>query len=316
MQDKTPPKVSVCVLTFNHGEMLRECLESIVNQKTSFHFEVLVGDDASTDNETKNIVKSYANAYPEIIVPIIREKNLGPSDNYFDLLRRSKGKYFAHMDGDDIMLPGKLERQVKILDEHPDVYIVAHSVIEIGNSLVAREINPDDGVDYFGADHLLRKGCFFVHSSKMYRRDRVKTWESIDFVVDYHLHLEHSAGGKIAYIKDVLGCYRHHAAGISKQVRFKKIIQDAYDRAFLVAIDLGFEPSLVNYGRIRHRQAVALTALASGDFDVFQAYSRISSYEKPYASPRQIFVSYLGRMPMVARFLMLIRRGIPHRNYG
>lgn len=305
MQVEATPKVSVCVVTYNHGEMLRECLESIVRQKTSFHFEVLVGDDASTDNETKNIVDLYAKDYPEIVVPILRERNVGPSENYFDLLRRSKGKYIAHMDGDDTMLPEKLERQAKILDDHPGVYVVAHSVIEIGKFIVPKKINPDTGADFYKAEHLLKKGCFFVHSSKMYRRNRVKIWGSTEFIVDYYLHLEHSAGGMIAYINDVLGCYRHHAAGISKQERFRKIIEDAYERAFLLAIELGFDSSLVNYGRIRHRQAVALSALREGNFDSFSEYCRINPWERRDASLRQVVISEARYFPSIARVILL-----------
>ena len=306
MQIEILPKVSVCVVTYNHGKMLEECLDSIIKQKTSFSFEVIIGDDASTDNQNKFIIERYAKEYPELITPVIREVNIGASNNYFDLVKRTKGKYIAHIDGDDIMLPGKLEKRAALLDKHPEAFVTAHDVIEINNAVAAPKSNSDTGIEFFEAKTLLSRGCFFVHSSKMYRRDQIKTWESKEPVVDYYLHLEHSIGGIIAYIKEPLGGYRNHPGGISKQPKFKKIINDAYERAFFYAVELGFDSALVNYGYIRYRQAEALSALKKGDIEFFSEYSKIERHRKHGASIRQILISWLGNMPPIAKLLQII----------
>jgi|GEM_PF-6873929 glycosyltransferase involved in cell wall biosynthesis len=85
------PKVSVTVVTYNHGNWPAQCLESIVTQKTDFPFEVIVGDDASTDGRTVEVLREYASKYPEVIVPIFREKMLGQQQITLTLLRVQGG---------------------------------------------------------------------------------------------------------------------------------------------------------------------------------------------------------------------------------
>ena len=77
------PKVSVCVVAYNHECFLRDCLESIVNQAVDFEFEVLVGDDASTD-ETREIIQDFVHRYPNIVVGIYHKVNVGSTNNYID----------------------------------------------------------------------------------------------------------------------------------------------------------------------------------------------------------------------------------------
>ena len=69
-------KVSVCVITFNHKHYIKRCLDSILNQEVKFDFEVIIGDDCSTDG-TRNIVQEYAKNYPEIIKLRLQGQNSG-----------------------------------------------------------------------------------------------------------------------------------------------------------------------------------------------------------------------------------------------
>ncbi len=113
-------KVSVIIATYNQEKYIAHTLESVVNQETDFKYEVIVGEDCSTDG-TAQIVKEYAEKYPELIIPIIREKNLGMSGNMFDLLSRIKGEYVAIIEGDDYWIDNrKLQKQVEFMDAHPD----------------------------------------------------------------------------------------------------------------------------------------------------------------------------------------------------
>lgn len=66
--------VSVYCLAYNHEKYIKDCLEGFVKQKTNFKYEVIVHDDASTDN-TANIIKEYADKYPDIIKPILQKEN-------------------------------------------------------------------------------------------------------------------------------------------------------------------------------------------------------------------------------------------------
>jgi len=97
--------VSVTVMAYNFERVIGPCLDSIIEQKTNFNFEILVGVDASSD-DTRGVINAYFEKYPKLIKPIFWEKNVGAKINHRELITRAKGKYIAHMDGDDLMLPG------------------------------------------------------------------------------------------------------------------------------------------------------------------------------------------------------------------
>src|SRR5690606_14855355 len=100
--------VSVCIVTYNHVDYIRECIESVLNQKLSFQYEILIGDDDSTDG-TREICMQYAKQYPEKIKLFLhkRENNIliegRPSGrfNFIYNLYSARGKYIAFCEGDD-----------------------------------------------------------------------------------------------------------------------------------------------------------------------------------------------------------------------
>lgn len=94
------PSVSVLVLTYNQADCLGRALESVLTQRTTFGYEVIIADDCSSDN-TVEVAQAYAARYPGRVTVIRREKNLGVVDNYFDALSRCKGEFIADCAGDD-----------------------------------------------------------------------------------------------------------------------------------------------------------------------------------------------------------------------
>lgn len=116
-------KVSVIVLTYNQEQSIARTLESILSQQVTFDYEILIGDDCSTD-QTSTICEAYAKRESKIRY-IRHPKNLGVADNYFELLLQAQGEYIADCAGDDYwILPNKLQHQVEILDTHPSVSLV------------------------------------------------------------------------------------------------------------------------------------------------------------------------------------------------
>lgn len=117
--------VSVGVITFNHEKYIAQALESVMMQKTRFKFEVIVGEDCSTDN-TRAIVRKYECRYPEIIKPIYQAKNVGALRNLFEFtFPQCKGKFLAYLEGDDYWTdPYKLQRQVDFLEANPDYGLI------------------------------------------------------------------------------------------------------------------------------------------------------------------------------------------------
>ena len=139
-------KVSVVIATYNQEKYIRHTLESVVSQKINFEIEVLVGDDCSTDG-TAAIVREFAEKYPDIIVPFIREKNLGMGGNIADLVFRTSGEYVAFIEGDDYWIDNhKLQKQVDFLDSHPD-YVACFGLCQIVDE---NEVRQPDREQYSG----------------------------------------------------------------------------------------------------------------------------------------------------------------------
>ena len=121
--------VSICCLTYNHEPYIKQCLEGFIEQETDFEFEVLIHDDASTDNTT-NIIREYEKRYPNMIKPIYQRENqfskgIKPTVNYN--FPRAQGKYIAMCEGDDYWTdPLKLQKQVDILEHNLDCIACHH----------------------------------------------------------------------------------------------------------------------------------------------------------------------------------------------
>jgi glycosyltransferase involved in cell wall biosynthesis len=112
--------LSIGVLTYNHVFFIRQCLESILTQRVSFDYEIVVGDDASTDG-TKEILQQYQRNYPDKFVLLLGDDNQGISANYKRVLQNCHGKYIALCEGDDYWTAkDKLQKQVDFLESHPE----------------------------------------------------------------------------------------------------------------------------------------------------------------------------------------------------
>jgi glycosyltransferase involved in cell wall biosynthesis len=119
------PMVSVWMITYNHELYLKRALESVFSQKLNFDFEVVVGDDCSSD-DTRSILKSFENNYPDIIKAVYNQLNEGAYDNAHNkTMPLCIGKYVAVLEGDDYWIdPNKLQKQVDFLEKNPDYGMV------------------------------------------------------------------------------------------------------------------------------------------------------------------------------------------------
>lgn len=122
------PLLSVIFITYNHEKYVEKALRSVLEQKTDFPFEVVVGEDHSTDH-TREIVTRIAEEYPEQVRLLFREKNLGrPTLNVYETTMECRGEYLAYLEGDDYWSdPLKLQKQVDFLRANPAYIGVTHS---------------------------------------------------------------------------------------------------------------------------------------------------------------------------------------------
>lgn len=126
--------LSIYVATYNHEKYIVEALDSILMQKTQYRYEVLVGEDASTDN-TRSVLKEYEKKHPGRFHILYREANMSKSDvsNIADLINRCKGKYVIALEGDDFWTDEyKIEKQITFLENHPEYFAVAHNCVVVG----------------------------------------------------------------------------------------------------------------------------------------------------------------------------------------
>ena len=113
-------EVTVTIITYCHEKYIRQCLDSVFAQETSFSFEVIVAEDASPDN-TRQILLEYKEKYGDQLVLILHDQNLGPSGNSASIRPYIRGKYVAIVEGDDCWTDNrKLQKQYDILEKHPE----------------------------------------------------------------------------------------------------------------------------------------------------------------------------------------------------
>lgn len=122
-------EVSIICVTYNHKKYIHQCLDNMLNQKTNFKYEIIVHDDASTDGTTE-IVKEYAEQYPNIVKLILQKKNQYSCGKWITelALPKAKGKYLAFCDGDDYWCDeSKLQKQFDYMEAHGDCSICFHN---------------------------------------------------------------------------------------------------------------------------------------------------------------------------------------------
>lgn len=221
------PKVSVCVVTYNQEAYVRQCLQSTVDQIANFEFEIIVGDDCSTD-QTRQVILEFQDRYPDLIKPLFQAKNLGAVRNYFATHTEALGDYIAHLDGDDYFLPGKLQKQADFLDLNPEFNIVWHRVrYEFQDGQLRDDnIHFDKIRNGFGRAELIKFSFLANHSSKMYRACQRQYCNQIENTLDYFLNIEHLQAGRAGYVSDeILGVYRY-GLGVSSSpnLRFRRYL--------------------------------------------------------------------------------------------
>lgn len=215
--------VSVICNAYNHENYIRDALESFLMQKTTFAFEVLVHDDASTD-KTAEIIREYEKKHPDIIKPIYQTENQYSKQVPISLryqFPRVKGKYIAFCEGDDYWIdPYKLQKQYEALELHPEVDICAHRAIcfheQTKESL--REIAPAEENCILSVEKVIDGGKGYVYvatNSLMYRKelnDNIPNFRMF-LRLDYTLQIHGSLRGGMLYLNDTMSAYRYMATG-------------------------------------------------------------------------------------------------------
>lgn len=137
--------VSVYMMTYYHEKYVRQAIESVLSQKTHYKFELVISDDFSQDG-TREILKEYAEKYPDIIRINLNERNEGIPANIYKVRSMCRGRYITNLSGDDYWInDNKIEAEASFLDEHPQ-YVAAFCGIELrmNDETVPYDVVPHD----------------------------------------------------------------------------------------------------------------------------------------------------------------------------
>ncbi len=216
--------VSVICNTFNHGEYIKDALEGFIMQKTTFPFEVLIHDDASTDN-TAEIIREYEEKHPDIIKAVYQTENQYSKGVIISAKfqhPRAKGRYIALCEGDDYWTdPYKLQKQFDALEKHPEIDMCVHAAyrVDATTGKICGEMAPKnkDEETIIPVEQVILEGgnSYIPTASILYRksmRENVPEFRK-KLSIDYTLQINGALRGGILYIGEFMSAYRIGVSG-------------------------------------------------------------------------------------------------------
>jgi glycosyltransferase involved in cell wall biosynthesis len=210
-----PMLVSISCATYNHEKYISKAVDGFLKQETDFPFEIIIGEDKSTD-ETLKILKKYQEKYPNIVKLIQWPENVGAKKNWATILQTCTGKYIANCEGDDYWTdPNKLQLQVDAMEQLPSCNISFHPAQQFNedtNMFQDISVHSDSNKLFSCSEIILGDGNFCPSSSLVFKKqllDNFPDWFHTAPVGDYFLQILGSLEGGALYIHKNMSVYRH-----------------------------------------------------------------------------------------------------------
>ena len=221
---KDNPLITVSLLTYNHGKYIQQAIESVLSQKTQFSFEILLGDDNSTD-ETAEIIAKYQKTYPETVRIARSIENLGQHTgngrlNYIRNIYNARGKYLALLEGDDYWSDNsKLQLQVELLESNDELSAATHdSDVLYEDTGVQKPWRDFKDQLEFQMEDLISVQCPFHTSSFVCRTKNLVDLPRLFLQVhsaDFPMFMFAAKLGRIARVPRTMSVYRKNEGGIT-----------------------------------------------------------------------------------------------------
>ncbi|QNA44986.1 FkbM family methyltransferase [Lacibacter sediminis] len=208
------PLLTVCLITYNHKQFIRQAIEGVLKQQVDFSFQLLIADDYSTDG-TRDILVAYQQKHPDFIHLILQEKNVGPAQNWIDLITRPQSKYIAYFEGDDYWIdPLKLQKQVTFLEANEEYSFTFHQALRISEHSSEYDVYPVTDIRSFEA-HTFFKMTTIPMASLVYRTNVPLTIRMNHRHGDFMMLCSLLTHGKAYFFNEVMSVYRVHTGGVS-----------------------------------------------------------------------------------------------------
>ncbi len=225
-------EISVCVITYNQEKYVSKCINSILNQDIDVPFEIIIGDDCSTD-QTRNILLNLEKVNPEKIRLVFHESNVGATKNIHIIRAKARGRYIFHCDGDDWYYPNKLSVQYGFMDQNQQYFVCWSSCDnynECGNTIIGNQYHGNNLE--ITLEDILAFGSWGIHSSLMFRRTAASVnIGSTSDLYDFDISIRLLELGRGVLLGDKLLAYRSNSHGsatrhlISNRLNHQRIHQ-------------------------------------------------------------------------------------------
>lgn len=219
------PTISVVVLTYNQESTIARTLDSILAQKTDYPFEIIIGEDASPNDNTRRVCEEYVTKYPSVIRLLPKADNKGLLINYRDCLAECRGKYIAVCAGDDWWHnPCKLQLQGEYLDKNEQCALVYtdYNIYKTRNGMLINNVLTKESLSSKDTRKLILHGFFLPPLTIMYRKDLLADIDFEDYVArgymteDVPMFLDFSLKGTLDYIDISTATYTAASGSISQ----------------------------------------------------------------------------------------------------
>tara|TARA_R110000772_G_scaffold107988_8_gene210750 strand:- start:16244 stop:17182 length:939 start_codon:yes stop_codon:yes gene_type:complete len=292
------PAVSICCIAYNHESYIEDAFEGFLIQETNFPFEIIVHDDASTD-KTADIIREYADAYPNIIKPIIQEINqysIGQSQPIMNAVRLSRGKYVAVCEADDYWLdPNKIQIQHDYLEKNPSIIISGHDakIVNEKNEVVSESKLHDSMKRDFSPEDLVAGKCSVLTLNWFHRNIDVYSLPEQRHVLNmdnFVLSLLGHHGGS-HYHRDIASsAYRVHSGGVWSGVS-NNIKNEAQINTFFWMYQYYSRVRMKSQARCYWRKYLRVVFLQISYSDLVIEVFR-KAFRSPYSKIRRLFAGH------------------------
>jgi glycosyltransferase involved in cell wall biosynthesis len=222
--------VSVLMTTYNQEALITQAIESVLMQEVKFDYEIVIGEDASTDR-TREIVLEFQRKYPDRIRAMLRDaatserdraRGLGGKTNFVQGLRDCRGKYVALLDGDDYWTdPHKLQKMVDFLESHPECSVSFHDAMVLyEDGSEPRRLFPANQKEISTLEDIITSGILPIPCTALFRNLLGELPDCFDTVSngDWLLFVLLSEHGNLGYLNEVMAVYRVHSRGFWSQL--------------------------------------------------------------------------------------------------